>query len=179
MTIDENAEMGDGGGGGRGSGRSLYRSRNMRARSEAPMSRSVAETTTMQAPRTETERASGGGDFIQKSGGRPSADASAFARTLSVRRKRSHSASGRPGRSVMPMGPFVSRELLRSYRDSRDFQPDTASFYKTSASSWFDVPYRSHSDAVGGGGGIKGRFAWSRMTTATATSSSSKSSAKI
>ena len=43
--------------------------------------------------------------------------------------------------TVLPTKPFQS-ELVRCYKDNRDYQPNTLRWLKTSASSWFDVPFR-------------------------------------
>ena len=50
--------------------------------------------------------------------------------------------------AVLPTKPYSS-ELLRCYRDDRDFQPSNLGQLKTSATAWFDVPYRTKDSGIG------------------------------
>ncbi len=59
--------------------------------------------------------------------------------------------------TVLPTKAFKS-ELVRPYKDSRDFQPNTLAWFKSASSSWFDVPYRPNS-------GVTGRSSWRRAST--------------
>jgi hypothetical protein len=71
------------------------------------------------------------------------------------RRKRTISFGG-----VLPTRSYRT-EVVRSYKDDKSYQPETLSLLKTSSTTWFDVPYRSHSQ----GRGIS-RTSWSRASAA-------------
>jgi hypothetical protein len=154
VPIDENSELklqGDSNdGGGR---RSLYRSRDGRARSEAPPPPPTQRRTRSTTAASQSETESAAALQTTSSSSFSTNNFSSF-----VHRKRSQSTGG-GGEVVMPTAPNGrSRELLRSYRDTRDYQPDTLSWYKTASTSWFDVPNRSHSQ------GVRARASWSRHT---------------
>ena len=62
--------------------------------------------------------------------------------------------------AVLPTKPFSS-ELVRCYKDDRDFQPSTLDQLKTSSTAWFDVPYRPREN------NISRRCSWKRTSSTT------------
>lgn len=91
--------------------------------------------------------------FIRSRQGRPVAPAPAD--PFKSHRKRTISFG-----AVLPTKPYSS-EIVRCYKDDRDFQPSTLDQLKTSASSWFDVPYRTKQS------GISRRCSWKRTSSTT------------
>ena len=69
--------------------------------------------------------------------------------------------------TALPMKANVS-EFIRSYRDSRDFQPDTLSLLSSSSVHKFpDIPYRPLTRAsINRGSVLKRSTVWSRASTA-------------